>query len=209
MAREKKTSMTISYEAGGDLYLNITNACPCRCIFCIRNNGDNVYDTDPLWLEHTPTFDEIKENLEKRDLSKYREIVFCGFGEPTSRFDMIKQVCDYLHTRKDCPKIRLNTNGLMNHFLKRDGIPELAGKIDSVSVSLNAGNAKEYGRVTCPGFDSDEAFKTVCDFITEAKKYIPEVKTTVVGILSPEETESAKKKAAELGVPLRVRVYSD
>ena len=80
-------AMTISYEVGNNLYLNLTNRCPCACTFCIRNHADGAYGSDPLWLEHEPTMDEIKADLSKRDLTKYDDIVFCGYGEPTERLD--------------------------------------------------------------------------------------------------------------------------
>ena len=80
-------AMTITYEVGGNLYLNITNRCPCACTFCIRTLCDGAYGSDPLWLEHEPSQEEIFAALEQRDLSRYREVVFCGFGEPTERLD--------------------------------------------------------------------------------------------------------------------------
>ena len=67
-------AMTISYEVGSNLYLNLTNKCPCSCTFCIRNHADGAYGSDPLWLAHEPTWDEIIMNLRKRDLKKYKEI---------------------------------------------------------------------------------------------------------------------------------------
>ena len=45
-----KKAMTISYEVGNNLYLNLTNKCPCSCTFCIRQNADGAYGSDPLWL---------------------------------------------------------------------------------------------------------------------------------------------------------------
>lgn len=205
----KHKSMTISYEEGNILYLNITNACQCHCIFCVRKNGDNVFDSDPLWLEHTPTFEEIKVDLEKRNIASYDEIVFCGFGEPTCRLDMIIKVCDWLHTIKNCPKIRLNTNGLAQLMQKNEeSVPKtLKGRIDAVSVSLNAPNAEVYGRLTVPDYDAQTAFKACQDFILECKKYIPEVKTTAVSILSDEEAKQTGELAKKLGVPFRVRKW--
>ena len=50
-----KKSMTVTYEVDGGLYVNLTNRCPNRCDFCIRNNGDGAYGSDPLWLLHEPT----------------------------------------------------------------------------------------------------------------------------------------------------------
>lgn len=203
----KKTAMTISYIIGDKLYLNITNACPCNCVFCIRNNDDCAYDSDPLWLEHMPSFNEIKKDIAKHDLSKFSEIVFCGYGEPTSRFNTMTDICDFLHTLPGCPKIRLNTNGLCDLTTHKNTPPLLKGKIDIVSVSLNAADAKDYGKITRPNFEPQKAYDAVCRFITECRNYIPEVTATVVDILSPAQTEAAKKKADELGVPLRIRKY--
>ena len=77
--------MTLTYEVGSGLYVNVTNKCPCNCTFCIRNNGDGAYGSDPLWLEHQPSADELIDSIKTRDLSKYTEVVFCGYGEPTER----------------------------------------------------------------------------------------------------------------------------
>lgn len=79
----KKTAMTIAYAVGSNLYLNLTNRCPCACTFCIRTMGDTAYGSDPLWLEHEPSWEEVKAALDAVDVSAYHEVVFCGFGEPT------------------------------------------------------------------------------------------------------------------------------
>ena len=84
-----KKMMTISYEVGDKLYMNITNKCPCNCTFCIRNNADGAYGSDSLWLEHDPDIDEIKAEIDKRDIEKYNEIIYCGYGEPTSRLNAL------------------------------------------------------------------------------------------------------------------------
>ena len=94
-----KKAMTISYEVGNNLYLNITNKCPCACTFCIRNNADGAYGSDPLWLEHEPTLEEIFADFEKRDIKKYDEIVFCGYGEPTERLETLIKSAEYLRKK--------------------------------------------------------------------------------------------------------------
>ena len=71
-----KKAMTIFYEVGDNLYVNLTNKCPCNCTFCIRNNADGAYGSDPLWLEHEPSIEEIFSAVDKLDIAKYREIVF-------------------------------------------------------------------------------------------------------------------------------------
>ena len=124
------------YEFGDSLYLNITNRCPNNCEFCIRNIKDGVSGND-LWLLKEPTFQELADDIALYDLSKYKEIVFCGFGEPMCNLSMISQIAPYLK-KKGC-KIRINTNGLGNLINNRDDVAKLiALYIDSVSVSLNA-----------------------------------------------------------------------
>src|SRR5699024_11134708 len=94
--QKMKKSMTLSYEVGKGLYLNITNKCPCNCTFCIRNNGDGAYGSDPLWLERQPAAVEIIEDLKSRDLDGYDEIVFCGYGEPTCELEILKETARYI-----------------------------------------------------------------------------------------------------------------
>ncbi len=104
-------AMTIAYEVGQNLYLNITNKCPCSCTFCIRKNADGAYGSDSLWLEHDPEIKEIIDALENMDYKKYNEIVFCGYGEPTERIDVLIETAKYIKENNG-PKIRINTNGL-------------------------------------------------------------------------------------------------
>ena len=77
--------MTITYPVKSGIYVNMTNRCPCACTFCLRQHGDSVYGSDPLWLDREPTVDEVCQSLDAWDLSQYEEIVFCGYGEPTER----------------------------------------------------------------------------------------------------------------------------
>ena len=96
-------AMTIAYAVGRNLYLNITNRCPCACTFCIRTMCDGAYGSDPLWLEHEPSMEEIRAALDKEDLSQYEEVVFCGYGEPTERLDILCETAKLL----DCSFIRM------------------------------------------------------------------------------------------------------
>ena len=81
---------TISYAYEGALYVNLTNRCDCACVFCLRHNGHkgSIY-ADDLWLDHEPTREEALADLLSRDFSCYRELVFCGFGEPMFRIDVL------------------------------------------------------------------------------------------------------------------------
>ena len=138
--------MTITYEVGTALYVNITNRCSNRCEFCIRNNGDGAYGSNSLWLEKEPTREEILESITARDLGKYTELVFCGYGEPTERLEDMIYVAKQIKAQYAIP-VRVNTNGQSSLLYGKDTTPMYAGAFDTVSISLNAPNAEEYDRV--------------------------------------------------------------
>lgn len=199
-------AMTILYEVHDGLYVNITNKCQCSCTFCLRKDGDGAYESDSLWLEHEPSFEEFLEALKGFDLSKYREVVFCGYGEPTNRIDLIIQISKYLKSISDI-KIRLNTNGLGDLINQKAIAPMLEGCIDSVSISLNAPTAEKYVEVARPKYGT-EAFKALLKFAEECKKYVPEMMFTVVDTtISPEEIEAARQIAEKMGITFRVRAF--
>lgn len=198
--------MTISYEVGDGLYLNITNKCPCNCTFCIRNNGDGAYGSDPLWLEHQPTAEEVIENLKTRDLDSYKEIVFCGYGEPSGEWEILKEAAAYIRSVSKTP-VRINTNGLGNLINKRDITPEFKGLIDTVSISLNASDAKSYNEVTRPSFKGVNCFEEMLSFAKRVKEYVPNVMLTVVDVIGEEEIARSQAVADSVGIKLRVREY--
>ena len=203
--------MTISYEYEGALYVNLTNRCDCACVFCLRHNGHkgSIY-ADNLWLEHEPTRQEALDNLLARDFSQYRELVFCGFGEPMYRTDDIVWLVDELKKRvPNLPPVRINTNGHANLIRGRDVIPDLKGRIDTLSISLNANTAAEYVAL-CHPVQGEAAYQAMLDFAKEAKDYVPHVVFTVVDKgTAPEEIEESRCIAEGLGVKLRVRSYID
>ena len=201
-----KRSMTLTYEVGSGLYVNVTNKCPCNCTFCIRNNGDGAYGSDPLWLEHQPSADELIESIKTRDLAKYSEVVFCGYGEPTCELETMLRVADYIKSISSI-KTRLNTNGLGNIINKRRIEPELKGRLDSVSVSLNAPTKEEYDEVTRPSFKDVDCFAAMFEFAQEVKKYVPEVMFTVVDVIGEDKIELSRQLAEKAGIALRVREY--
>ena len=205
-----KKAMTLTYETGGNLYLNVTNQCPCACVFCIRKNDDGAYGSDPLWLEHEPTMQEMQDALAKRDLTSYPEIVFCGYGEPTMRLDFICELSAYI--RKICPTavLRMNTNGLTELYSPdADGnaAKRVAQAFDKISISLNGGNSEVYNRVTHPKGMPDNAYDTMLSFASACKAEGAEVAFTVVDVITPDEIAAAQAKADELGIPLHIRAY--
>ncbi len=198
-----KRSMTISYEVEDNLYLNITNRCPCDCVFCIRKNDDGAYGSDPLWLEHEPSMEEITAELDGRDLDKYAQIVFCGYGEPTERADVMCETARLIKSRSKTP-IRLNTNGLADLIHGRDIVPELCKLIDIVSISLNAPNAADYTKVTRPRF-GEKAFDAMCSFAVRCKAAGIDTVFTVVDIIPKTQIEQSRELCGKLGIPLRIR----
>ena len=199
-------AMTILYPVGTALYINLTNQCPCNCTFCIRNNGEGAYGSDSLWLEHDPDFEEVKAAFAAYDLSQWTELVFCGYGEPTMRLELLIETAAYVRSLPDCPPIRLNTNGLSDLIHDRSTAQDLAGLIDVVSISLNAGTEAEYMAVTRPKWEN--AFAAMQRFAVECKQFVPKVMFTVVDVISKEEIAAAQQVADAAGIPLRVREYT-
>ena len=115
--------MCITYEVDSGLYVNMTNRCSNACTFCIRNNGDGAYGSDSLWLEREPTVDEVKASVFSRDLSKYTELVFCGYGEPTYRLVDARSVALAVKERAPHLRVRINTNGHSDLILGEDSAP--------------------------------------------------------------------------------------
>lgn len=197
----------IVYTYGGSVYLNITNACPCRCKFCIRNNGDSVGEAKTLWFDkHNPDFQEVKAAIDAFDFSEYgKSVIFCGYGEPTCNYGVLISTCKYL--KENGFKIRLNTNGLSDLINKRETAKEICEVIDSVSISLNAPTAEKYNEITQPSF-GEKAFDAMLKFAKECKEFGIQTKLTVVDVISEEDIEDCKKLCEEIGIPLRVREYT-
>ena len=198
--------MTITYPVHHGIYVNMTNRCPCACTFCLRRQSDHVYGSEPLWLEREPTVKEVCDSLDTWDLSRYDEIVFCGYGEPTERLYDLLEVAKYMKSKSDI-KIRINTNGLADLIWKESTAPKLKGLIDAVSVSLNATNKADYFRIVRPKFGMD-SFDAMLKYTEECTKYVPSVVMTVVDeVTSKEEQALCRKICESIGATLRVRPY--
>lgn len=197
-------AMTITYPVHTGLYINLTNKCPCACTFCLRQNGSGAYGSDPLWLEHEPSVEETIESLKGWDLTRFQEIVFCGYGEPTERLPELLEVAKWIKENTTLPT-RINTNGLGSLIWERDITPDLKGLIDSVSISLNATNPERYLELTRSKFGIG-SFQAMLDFARDAKQYVPHVILTVVDqVTSKEEQEESQRICDSIGVTLRVR----
>ena len=199
--------MTVTYRVGDGLYVNLTNRCPCACTFCIRQNGDGVYGSDSLWLEREPTADEVCASVEE-NFGDCRELVFCGYGEPTERLDTLLEVAGRFRKRHLDIPIRVNTNGLADLIAGEPTAHRFKGLVDAVSISLNAPTAEEYVALCRPKFGL-AAYSALLKFAKEVKDFVKDVKLTVVGTadLTPEKEAACRRIAAECGVPLRVRRF--
>lgn len=199
--------MCITYEVGNSLYVNVTNRCSNRCDFCIRQNGDGAYGSDSLWLEREPTVPEILASILSHDPNSYRELVFCGYGEPTFRLADIVSVAKKIKTKYPSLKTRVNTNGQSDLILGCDTAPMYKDAFDSVSISLNSASAQGYDRI-CHSVYGEAAFTSMLSFAKKIKLFVPEVAFSVVDeFISKDEIEECRALAKECGISLRVREY--
>lgn len=200
--------MTITYQVKNAVYVNLTNRCPCNCTFCLRHNGPGVFGSGPLWLEREPTLEETIESLGQWDYERFREVVFCGYGEPTERLDVLLAAAAHLKERDPALRVRVNTNGLSDLIHGKPTAPLFVGKVDCLSISLNTDDPAEYLSVCRPKFGA-AAYPAMLKFTQEAAALLPSVVMTVVGepVTSLEKQERCRAIATRLGARLRVRPY--
>ena len=200
--------MTILYKVHNNLYVNLTNKCPCSCTFCLRQTMDHVGESDSLWLTREPEYDEIIADFANFDVASFDELVFCGFGEPTERIDVLLKVARYFKETYHKP-IRINTNGAGSLINGRDIAPELKGLVDTVSVSLNHPEKEEYLKLVRSKF-GEESFDAMLSFANACTKYAPHVvMTTVDTTISHEQEAQCQKICDEIGAAYRIRPWED
>lgn len=198
--------MEILYRVRNGLYVNLTNKCSSACTFCLRQTMDRVGESDVLWLEREPSAAEVIEEFKKHDLSKYSEIVFCGFGEPTSALPVLLEVAKWLKGHTGLP-IRINTNGQGSLIAGRDISGELAECIDVVSVSLNNPDPAEYQKLVRSVY-GERAYPGMIDFAKKcAEKGIKVVMTTVDTTISHEDEEKCRRICDDIGAIYRIREW--
>lgn len=203
---ERPRPRVIGYRIDDGLYVNLTQRCPTDCAFCPRDARPVVQGHDlSLADRDEPTAAEVIADL--GDPSGYAEVVFCGYGEPTMRLDVLKETAQALKAQ-GARRIRLNTIGLGSLVHGRDIAPELAGLVDAVSVSLNTVDPAQYEKLVRPRPDyRGRAWQAMIDFVKSARAHLPEVQVTVVG-LAAVDAEKARRLAQELGVAFKIRPYN-
>ncbi len=188
------------------VYVNLTNACTNSCVFCLRTQKDDVCGKE-MWHDDKYTLNDIIEQFNNyKDCAK--EVVFCGYGEPFLKKDMMKSFCEYL--RKNYPqiKIRVNTNGHANAIYKTNIAEEFKGLIDSVSISLNSDNAEQYNQICKPSIEN--AFEEMKNFAASCKKAGMEVNMSVVtgfDDVNKINIDECKRIADSLGAKFRNREF--
>lgn len=200
--------MTITYEGRNSIYVNMTNRCPCACVFCLRHNKNHVFNSDSLWLEREPTVKEVCDSIDSWDLEKYDEVVFCGYGEPTERLDDLLAVAAHIRAKGNT-KIRINTNGLSDLINGEKTAPRLKGLIDTVSISLNATNKEDYFKVVRPKFGIG-SYDAMLSFAKDCTEQVEEVIMTVVDVVTSKQEQARSREICQaIGATLRVRPYEE
>lgn len=192
---------TYIYTYKDSIYINLTNRCTNDCTFCVRNNHDGVGGYH-LLLEKEPSAKDIIAELEKQE--NVSKVVFCGLGEPTMSLDVMLNVARYLKSRK--ATIRLNTNGQANAYAGENIAKRLVGLIDTVSISLNAPDAKEYQKF-CRSIYGEKAFEYLLEFARACIAEGIDTVFSVVDIIGEEKVEKCRKIAEDVGARYRVRKY--
>ncbi len=196
----EKPELKFTYKIGNSLYINITNRCNADCVFCDRK-GEATVKGHKLKMskdQEPPAEVYIKEI---GDPTKYKEIVFCGYGEPTIRWDVVKEISKYV---KDNGGVtRLNTDGHGSVINKRDITPELKDLIDVVSISLNSVDPDQYAELMRV---DKKLHQEMIDFAKKAKEY-SKVVMTIVGMNEVDSEKAKQFVTEELGVEFREREY--
>ena len=203
--QEENRKDTYVYTLDGNLYINLTNKCSNACDFCVRNERTSYYG-NYLWLRQgDPTVEKVIAAANGfGDLSRFKEVVFCGFGEPTYKVAEIVALCDHFHEKG--LKTRLNTNGQGNLINKRDITPDLKNKIDFVNISLNASCVEKYQPI-CRSQYGEAGFAGMIDFAKLCRKNGIACRFSIVDCIGEDEVEACKRLAESIRIPLYVRKY--
>ena len=208
-------SNTLAYLLDDKIYINLTNNCTNRCIFCLRQDKSDVCGQE-MWLDNE-TFGAndvieqleaiIKKQLEAAKPNSLNEIIFCGYGEPLLKLDLLKEVAAYIRENYPNTKIRVNSNGHANLIYKRNIAPEIKPLIDDISISLNAPTEEEYNELSQPNIQG--AYEGVKAFI---KACADEGISTTASVVENYkgrhlDLEACEKIANGLGAKFRVREW--
>ena len=202
-AHIQNSTQTITYTLHGNCYINMTNRCTLRCTFCPKFNHLWNVKGYLLRLKSEPSVRQIIKSV--GDPNQYKEVIFCGLGEPTLRLNDLLDIAKQLKDKG--ARIRLNTDGLANAVYEKDITPLLAGNIDALSISLNANNAQLYNKHCRPLVDG--AFEHVQKFIRAAARHVPDITITAIDGLRDVNISACEKIATDLAVKFRRRILDE
>lgn len=175
---------TIFYEHGDGLYVNLTNRCPVSCEFCVKSEWDYGFEGQDLTLgKNEPASEELRAGLKEwmGKPKKYKQLVFCGFGEPTMRLPELLELAAFARKNWPALELRLNTVGLGSLIAGRDIVPELKASLDVVSVSLNTMDPAQWLTMHRPAVKyRAKGFAAVKGFIERSAK--SGLRTRVTGV---------------------------
>ena len=196
----------ILYRVHNNLYVNLTNRCPCACTFCLRQSMDRIGESDSLWLDREPEMADIEAAFQAWPPESYDDLVFCGFGEPTEALDMLKKTAAFVKAGFG-KKIRLNTNGLGDLINGRSIAPELKGLVDTVSISLNTPDAESYLALVRPRF-GEGSFQALLSFARSCvEEGLEVVLTTVDTTLTAGQESECAAICDAIGARYRIREW--
>lgn len=191
---------TIAYDIRGKRYLNLTSRCNLRCRFCPKFNGRWDVQSYQLKLRGEPDRNQVLQAI--GDPAPVEEIVFCGLGEPTLRLHTLLQVSEAMQARGK--PVRINTDGLANLYHGLDITPWLKGRVDALSISLNAQDEALYD-THCRPLRAG-SYGAVLEFIERALDQVPQVTVTAIDGLSGVDIDACEDIAGRLGARFRRRV---
>ena len=198
--------VSIVYWMRDSLYINITNKCTNDCVFCVRNYRDGVYGFN-LTLDYEPSPKEILEKLFPLISSKYKEIVFTGFGEPLTRLDDVCYISKEIKSKYPELSIRIDTNGLGELINPNDDVIQRLTQagVNALSISLNAENREKYNKICKPSFGL-ESFDAILSFAKKAVDHFSVVFTVVE--IPQIDLDTCKEIAEKMNIQLKIRGYS-
>ena len=192
----------ITYRLRDSLYVNLTLRCSADCVFCDRK-GDAVIKGHNLRIDHEPSADEVLAEI--GDARQYKEIVFCGYGEPTVRLDTMLEIAR--RVKEAGGRTRLDTNGHGSLINGRNIVPELAAVIDSISISLNSADPAQYGELM--RVDESLYFPAMVEFARECTRRIGRVYMTIVDMDGIDVEKARSLVEDDIGAIFKPRPTSD
>lgn len=203
------TDDNLVYLLDKKVYINLTNACTNNCVFCIRTIKDDVVGANLFLSSENVDEKDVIAQLEAMKEKLSSEIIFCGYGEPMLKLDVLKKVAKYIKEHYPNTIIRVNTNGHANLVYKKNVLPELKGLVDKFSISLNGENEEVYNKLSKPNVEG--AYSAVKDFIKEAVKEGFDTTATIVTGYKDYKVDMPKciEITKDLGAKFRERPWLD